>query len=152
MSRVVYFDLESMRRISRMNGRTILLLVVLSFATSVLGCNAEPSQSTVKGSVTLDGQPLAEGRITFIAVDAGVQTAEAKIASGQYEAAVPPGEKRVEIRAPKVTGRQKMYDTSDSPTVDVVTELLPRRYNVDSTLTMTVEDGEQEKSFELTGK
>jgi hypothetical protein len=100
--------------------------------------------------VTLDGQPLAQGRITFIAADAGVQTAEAKIAAGQYEAVVLPGEKRVEIRAPKVTGKQKMYDEPDSPTVDVVTELLPPRYNVDSTLTMTVAEGEQEKSFELT--
>jgi hypothetical protein len=135
-----------------MNSRSNMLLVVLAFASSVLGCNSEPSQSTVKGSVTLDGQPLTEGRITFIAVDGGVQTAEAKIASGQYEAVVPPGEKRVEIRAPKVTGKQKMYDTPDSPSVDVVTELLPPRYNVDSTLTMTVGDGEQEKSFELTGK
>lgn len=135
-----------------MNGRANLLLVLLAFASSVLGCNAEPSQSTVKGSVTLDGQPLAEGRITFIAADAGVQSAEAAIASGQYEAVVPPGDKRVEIRAPKVTGKQKMYDTADSPTVDVVTELLPRRYNVDSTLTMTVGDGDQEKSFELTAK
>jgi hypothetical protein len=135
-----------------MNGRSNLLLVVLAFASSVLGCNSEPSQSTVKGSVTLDGQPLTEGRITFIAVNADVQTAEAKIASGQYEAVVLPGEKRVEIRAPKVTGKQKMYDTPDSPTVDVVTELLPSRYNVDSTLTMTVGDGDQEKSFELTGK
>jgi hypothetical protein len=60
-----------------MNGRANLLLVGLAFASSILGCNAKPSQSTVKGSVTLDGQPLAEGRITFIAADAGVQTAEA---------------------------------------------------------------------------
>ncbi len=128
------------------------LLVVLALTTSILGCSSEPAQSTVKGKVTLDGQPLANGLINFVAVDASAPTAEATITAGQYEAGVPPGEKRVEIRAPKVTGKQKMYDTPNSPSVDVVTELLPRRYNVDSTLTMTVEDGEQEKSFELTAK
>ncbi|MBA3484761.1 MAG: hypothetical protein H0T51_23415 [Pirellulales bacterium] len=100
----------------------------------------------------MDGQPLANGLINFVAVDASAPTAEATITAGQYEAVVPPGEKRVEIRAPKITGKEKVYDTPDSPTVDVVSELLPRRYNVDSTLTMTVADGEQEKSFELTAK
>ncbi len=128
------------------------LLIVLALTPSILGCSSEPDQSTVKGNVTLDGQPLANGLINFVAVDGGALTAEATITTGQYQAVVPPGEKRVEIRAPKVTGKQKMYDTPNSPSVEVVTELLPRRYNVDSTLTMTVEDGEQEKSFELTAK
>ena len=129
-----------------------LVLIALVVASSILGCSSEPAQSTVKGTVTLDEQPLANGLINFVAVDASAPTAEATITAGQFEAVVPPGEKRVEIRAPKVTGNRKMYDTPDSPTVDVVAELLPRRYNVDSTLTMTVGDGEQEKSFELTGK
>jgi hypothetical protein len=148
----IIFNLVSLRRASRMSGRAKLLLIALVVAPSVLGCSSEPSQSTVKGTVTLNGQPLANGLINFVAVNADAQTAEATITAGQYEAIVPPGEKRVEIRAPKITGKQKMYDTPDSPTVDVVTELLPPQYNVDSTLTMSVVDGEQEKSFELTGK
>jgi hypothetical protein len=129
-----------------------MLLIALVVAPSTPGCSSETPLSTVKGTVTLDGQPLASGLINFVAVDAGASTTEATITAGQYEAVVSPGEKRVEIRAPKVTGKQKMYDTPDSPSVDIVAELLPPRYNVDSTLTMTVEDGEQEKSFELTAK
>jgi hypothetical protein len=148
----IIFNLVSLRQASRMSGRAKLLLIALAVAPSVLGCSSEPSQGTVKGTVTLDGQPLASGLINFVAVDASAPTAEATITAGQYEAVVPPGEKRVEIRAPKITGKRKMYDTPDSPTVDVVTELLSPRYNVDSTLTMTVGEGEQEKSFELTGK
>jgi len=135
-----------------MFGRAKLSLLALAIASSVLGCSSEPAQSKVKGTVTLDGQPLANGLIHFVAVDAGAPTAEAAITAGQYEAVVPPGEKRVEIRAPKITGKEKVYDTPDSPMVDIVSELLPPRYNVDSTLTMSVGDGEQEKSFELTGK
>jgi hypothetical protein len=132
--------------------RTSVMLLVLSMAPCLGGCTDKPAQSTVKGTITLDGQPLANGLIHFVAADGGAQTAEAAIADGQYEAVVPPGEKRVEIRAPKITGQRKMYDTPDSPSVDIVTELLPPRYNVDSTLKMTVADGEQEKSFELTVK
>jgi hypothetical protein len=102
--------------------------------------------------VTLDGAPLADGLINFVAVDQQTQTVEAKITGGRFSAAVPPGEKRVEIRAAKVTGKRKMYDTPDSPTVDIVEELLPPRYNAESELRMTVVDGPQEKAFELTSK
>jgi hypothetical protein len=132
--------------------RVKVLLIGSCVVLPMWGCNSKPAQSTVKGAVTLDGQPLENGLIDFVSIDASVPTAQSTISAGKYEVLVPPGEKRIEIRAPKVTGKKKMYDTPDSPTVDVVTELLPKRYNVDSTLTMTVSEGEQEKSFELTGK
>ena len=135
-----------------MKRRRNLLLIVLALTPSILACSSEQPQSTVKGTVTLDGQPLANGLINFVAIDAGAPTAEAAITVGQYEAVVPPGEKRVEIRAPKVSGKQKMYDTPDSPMVDVVTELLPARYNVESELRMTVTEGVNEKPFELKSK
>jgi hypothetical protein len=127
-------------------------LLVLVACMLVLGCSSKPAASTVKGNVTLDGTPLADGIVHFIAVDGGVPTAEARVTSGQFETAVPPGEKRVEIRAAKVVGKKKMYETADSPSVDIVEELLPRRYNVDSELKLTVGDGEQVQDFELTGK
>ena len=134
-----------------MNSRAKCLLVVL-VAVSMIGCSSKTSQSSVSGKVTLDGQPLANGLIDFVAVDRNSPTAQAAVTDGQFAAVVPPGEKRVEIRATKVTGKKKVYDTPDSPTVDVVAELLPPRYNVDSTLTMTVAEGEQEKTFELSSK
>jgi len=131
-------------------GRASLLALLLSMLA--LGCSSGQGKSTVKGSVTLDGTPVAEGIISFVATDGGVPTAEAKVTSGQYEAAVPPGDKRVEIRAAKVVGKQKMYDTADSPSVDIIEELLPRRYNVDSELKLTVGEGEQVRDFELASK
>jgi hypothetical protein len=135
-----------------MNWRVSVFLLVLVAALLQIGCSSEATQSTVTGTVTLDGAPLADGLISFTAVDLNSQTAEAKITDGRYEVAVPPGEKRVEIRAAKVTGKQKMYDTPDSPMVDVVTELLPARYNVESELRMTVSEGVNEKPFELKSK
>ena len=120
--------------------------------TAIAGCSSKPAGGTVKGTVTLDGQPLAAGQILFVAADQNAQSAEATITAGQFEALVPPGEKRVEIRAPKVTGKRKMYDTPDSPTVDVTVELLPAKYNVNSELKMTVDGSTQEQKFDLLSK
>jgi len=119
---------------------------------ALVGCSSKQSGGTVKGTVSLDGQPLAAGQILFVAVDQGSPSAEAAITAGQFEALVPPGEKRVEIRAPKVTGKKKMYDTPDSPTVDTVVELLPAKYNVNSELKMTVDGSVQEQKFDLQSK
>jgi hypothetical protein len=116
------------------------------------GCSEQSSQGTVTGTVTLDGKPLAAGEIRFVPADGQSATAGATIYEGQFTAAVPPGEKKVQISAPKVTGKKKMYDTPDSPTVDTVQELLPARYNVQTELTITVGNGTQEEKFELTSK
>ena len=100
----------------------------------------------------MDGAPLPNGRIQFVAADGATPTVESEVTDGKYTASVAPGDKRIEILAPKITGKKKMYDTPDSPTVDIVKELLPARYNVQSELTMTVAAGEQEKSFDLKSK
>jgi hypothetical protein len=132
--------------------RATKLLSALVLTVAFAGCSSKPAGGVVKGTVTLDGQPLATGQILFVVADQNAQSAEATITAGHFEALVPPGEKRVEIRAPKVTGKQKMYDTPDSPTVDTVVELLPAKYNVNSELKMTVAGGEQEQSFDLKSK
>ena len=132
--------------------RTPKLLSALVLIAVMAGCSAKPEGGAVKGTVTLDGQPLANGRILFIAVDQGSPSAEATITAGQFEGLVPLGEKRVEIRSPKVTGKKKMYDTPDSPTVDIVAELLPAKYNVNSELKMTIDGTAQEQKFDLLSK
>ena len=129
---------------------TLLLAALLSVVFA--GCSSKPAGGTVKGTVTLDGQPLTAGQVLFVAVDQGSPSAEATIAAGEFEALVPLGEKRVEIRAPKVTGKKKMYNTPDSPTVDTVVELLPAKYNVNSELKMTVDGTAQEQNFDLQSK
>lgn len=58
-------------------------------------------------------------------------------------------ELRVEISATKVTGKQKLYETADSPAVGVVRELLPARYDVKSEHTLTIEAGHREERFDL---
>jgi hypothetical protein len=135
-----------------MTNRGTNVFGVMLLAAALTGCSSEKTGGIVKGTVTLDGQPLAAGQILFVSVDQSTPSAEGKITAGAFEALVPPGEKRVEIRAPKVTGKKKMYDTPDSPTVDTVVELLPAKYNVNSELTMTVDGAAQEQNFDLKSK
>jgi len=115
----------------------------------VAGCSSESAKGIVKGEISLDGQPLATGLIRFVPVDGKTQTADGTIAGGKFSTSVPLGDMRVEITAPRVVGKMKMYNTPDSPEVDKVEEAIPPQYNVESKLSVTVVKGEVEKKFEL---
>ena len=127
-------------------------LTIGALLSVIAGCNSQPTQGTLDGKVTLDGAPLKSGLIRFVPIDGQTPTADATITDGAFSATVPPGEKRVEITSPQVTGQRKAYDTPDSPTVDVVHELLPTKYNVNSELVFTVEAGSQTPEFPLQSK
>jgi len=118
----------------------------------LLGCSADVKQGTVSGTVTFDGQPLKSGTIRFDSSDGRTAAADASIVDGKFNVKLSPGDKRVTITSPKVIGKKKMYDTPDSPVYDVTEELLPKRYNAQSTLSMTVTAASQEKEFSLTSK
>jgi hypothetical protein len=129
--------------------RWLLLLFVL---VGGVGCPGSSAQGEVDGTVTLDGTPLKEGDVRFIPADGKSQTASAKIIDGKFAAQVPTGEMRVEISAPKVIGKRKMYNTPDSPVVDKVKELLPPRYNAKTELRLIVKSGIQDETFALQSK
>ncbi|HEV2972379.1 MAG TPA: hypothetical protein VGY55_20570 [Pirellulales bacterium] len=73
------------------------------------GCGpATNSHPTAKlaGRVTLDGQPIAKGRIQFYPITAGGQPDDAEINDGQYSAErVPRGKVRVIFLASHETGK-----------------------------------------------
>jgi hypothetical protein len=127
-------------------------LIALGLVLGLIGAAGCLSESTVSGEVTLDGQPLKEGVITFVPADGKSQTASAAIVDGRFSATVPPGEKKVEISAPKVIGKIKMIDAAQGKEVDEVVELLPACYNVRTELTMMVQNGSQQKRFDLKSK
>jgi hypothetical protein len=124
------------------------LCVAVCFA-ALVGCSGRSNRGVVTGTVTFDGQPLKSGTIRFIPADGRTPTSDAIITDGKYRADVPLGEKRVSISAPKIVGKRKAYDTLDSPTVDIVEELLPAKYNAQSELKLTVQAGKQSHDFEL---
>jgi len=116
------------------------------------GCSTDTKNGTVAGNVTLDGQPLQTGLIRYVPADGQTASGDAQITNGKYSTTTPIGEKRVSISSPKVVGKKKMYETADSPVVDIIQELLPPKYNAQSTLTLTVKPGKQEQPYDLTSK
>jgi hypothetical protein len=133
-----------------MSCRALILFVISAVvALGTASCSQETSHGTIMGTVTLDGAPLTKGLIRFIPEDGQSPTADAPIEGGAFQARVPVGSKRITISAPKIVGKRKVYETADSPTVDVVEELLPEEYNVRSTLTLNVAPGDQSKDFPL---
>ena len=114
-------------------GRAALLAVVLS------GCaEPAPKRGAVRGSVTVDGQPVAAGKVRFFALTNGI-SAEGEIRDGRYEI---PAEKgptagryRVEISAEQKTGR-KIPDRDGAPgdMKDETVNVIPHKFNRDSTL------------------
>jgi len=120
----------------------------LLFAT---GCG-DSSVATVHGTVKVDGELAQQGSIAFIPVDGMGATAGGKIVAGEYEAEVPLGTKKVEIRVNKKVGETKLYDTPDSPVAPIFEEVLPKKYHDQTELTYDVVPGEQQNDFDLSTK
>lgn len=124
-------------------GLALLLFLIPSCGPS------GPAMAKVRGKVTLDGQPVADGIVSFRPVKDDTPTAGGIIKNGEYTADVPVTSMKVSISATKVTGQRKTYNTPDSPTVDVTVELIPAKYNAKSDLVRDIKADTKELDFEL---
>jgi hypothetical protein len=117
----------------------------LAAITTLSGCG--PTMGTVSGSVTVDGQPVTSGVISFVPADGKGTPVTVDITSGNYTAQAAAGSKRVQISAPTVTGRRKEYEGPDAPLVDITEEIVPPKYNSDTELTFEVKPGANQKDW-----
>ena len=122
----------------------------LAAATLTGGCGGPP-RAQVKGVVTVDGKPLADGSIEFFPVDGKGQSAGTSVHDGVYQVEASVGEMKVTINGTEVIGKRKAYDTPESPMIDVVRNAVPERYNTKSELKTTLVAGPNEKNFDLKG-
>jgi len=121
-------------------------LVVFS-ALFCAGCDHGPVKGTVKGIITLDGEPVDGGVITFVPADGKSQPEAVPITKGEYTVTMPIGEKRVEIYwAPSGS---TSADTANQGHEQIV-QRIPTKYNSQSTLSHTVSKGEARQNFALT--
>jgi hypothetical protein len=121
---------------------------------SVVGCSGGEAvhEVEVTGSVTIDGQPIDQGAISFVAVDGVARTGGGIIKDGKYVARVAPGEKKVMVLGNKLVGTEPLYKgVPDSPTREKYEMVTPPAYNAahQTPLTATITDGPQSIDFEL---
>src|SRR5262245_1389986 len=105
------------------------------------GCDGQKS-ATIKGSVTLNGQPVDGGVISFTPPDGKNQTVTAEIKNGQYQVKTFAGAFVVQITAPIVTGKRPEHIGPGAAMVDIVTERLPPKYNSATELKFEAQPGE----------
>lgn len=119
---------------------------------ALAGCNQgaqEPTRYPVRGTVLLDGKPLAEGIIYFKTIATGAVDS-APIKDGKFDGQAEAGERRVEITSPQTVDNPNatpgMLDQEQ-------VETIPARYNSQSELTEDVKaDGANEYEFTLESK
>ncbi len=127
-----------------------VVLSVLACCVS-LGCGGslpdEPERVTVSGTVTYDGQPVADGEVRFVPTKGTEAPSSSAVISGgaykaEFKGGVPVGIHRVEIRGyrPKAGGAAE--ETPGMAAGETLKEqYLPAKYNAKSELELTVESG-----------
>jgi len=128
----------------------MLLGAIATFG--LMGCGSD-GKAVVEGSITIDGEPVNRGMISLEPADGKGQSAGCNVEGGKYYiAAIQPGSMKVRISAVKVVGKEKAYETADSPEVEITEELLPKKYNSESTLTLDVKAPRTQYDFKLESK
>jgi hypothetical protein len=126
----------------------------------VLGCLVlvlwlRGSEPTVTGTVTLDGQPLPRGSIALIPIPGtpGPGGGGGINNEGKYEITqgLRPGKYRVEIRSTITLERKVMDPNMPTALVNDEAEVIPEKYNTNSSLIREVKPGAQVLDFDLKG-
>ncbi|MCL4206743.1 MAG: carboxypeptidase regulatory-like domain-containing protein [Pirellulaceae bacterium] len=126
---------------SRLTAAFFLGLGILS------GCSgsSSPPLGQVEGTVTLDGQPVAEARVYFSPVEGGRTSEALTDSSGRYvlqysgtDAGAIVGEHVV-----RITTYEEPISEDDGSVSGGVPERIPDKYNTNSTLTREVKRGKQ---------
>ena len=139
--------------------RTVNIFICLAMSSLVGGCHDSNSgRMTLRGTVTLDGQPLEKAVIGFFPLPGtNSPTAGADVVDGQFEVpahvSVFPGRFRVTVTASRLTGR-KISDPRWNKMMEEQEQYLPARYNEQSELEIEVggENGRAPLEFELVSK
>lgn len=125
-----------------------LWIAVALMPAFLVGCGNK-NLGQVSGTVTLDGEPLAEATLIFTPITGGRPAAARTNSQGRYEliydredSGAMLGEHVVEI-----TTADELVGEDD--TVEKIAEKVPTEYNLDSKLRATVKEGTQTFDFAL---
>lgn len=127
--------------------KTLASIVCLTILFAAIGCSGDTSRGVVAGTVTYQGEPVAEGQIVFRLPDNSIVEG-AIIKDGEFESTAPVGNCMVQITARRridVRPNPAMPDGVDFATVAYI----PEKYNDQSTLNLEVTPGRQSHDFDL---
>jgi hypothetical protein len=123
----------------------------LSLAAWLAGCGE--GTGSVNGTVTFDGQPVANGSITFVRTEGSLVREGAVIRDGSFQVQVPPGKYRIELTAQRVKGKKKQIGFSgEEEEVEITEEMFPERYNTKSELSEEIRSGTHSLNLDLKSK
>jgi len=133
---------------------TTIVAMVLTLPLLGCGSGSKSGEVQVKGTATIDGQPIPAGSVSFVAVDKSAPTGGGVIKDGQFTGFTVPGQKKVLVVGSKVVGTEKLYNTPDSPTRDKLESIVPIKYQAEKTtpLEITIEGPQDDLKLELSGK
>jgi hypothetical protein len=125
---------------------------LLTFALIFPGLSGCGGTATVSGQVTVDGEPLKNGVISYVPADDSGAPATTAIQDGKYELQMVPGKKFVQISAPGAVRKVREYNAPDAPEIVITDERLPARYNSATDLVLEVKAGINTKDWDLDTK
>ena len=115
------------------------------FLCATLGCGSD-GMVVVSGSVTFDGQPLADGAVSFSPADKSVAPQGGRIRDGRFQLRCRPGKYRIEILA----SRPKKEAKELTPGMTPLEQYIPAHYNDATSLEAEVSTkSRQEFTFDL---
>ena len=132
--------------------RLVRLVGITLVSVWIIGCDGAgknaPAVVKVKGTVTLDGNPMPDGEVMFSIPSSGTAPSVMNVVNGAFSGEAKVGENRVEVYA---------YKDGPPSTTDPMTptkvNFIPDRYGSQSTLTAAVtKDGPNEFKFEVKSK
>ena len=139
--------------IAMKNFSLLAALFTLGLIPLSAGCGGPASTAVpISGTVTVDGQPVEGGLITFLSVDDATPAAGAPIKDGTYQAEVEPGEKKIMVLGTKVVGEEYILKgVPDSGTREKLETVTHPSYNARhlTPLTATISGPSEDLNFDL---
>ena len=127
--------------------KAVVGMMVGACLLPLIGCGESsdsrlPNRNEISGTVTLDGQEIDNGSITFFSEKDAAQGIQASgsIKDGKYEILVTPGPKKVKI-SQTVETKPNFFEN-----------MVPAKFNTQTTLEADVNEENRQFDFELLSK
>ncbi len=122
-------------------------LLALLVGVTLAGCGGNETLGQVTGTITLDGQPLADAFVIFAPTGGGTTSYGRTDEKGQYEMMFSDTEMGAWIGENKVEISTADVDATMSGSGQ--RERVPKAYNTETTLKVQVDGGPTEHNFDL---